>query len=407
MTILPYADAALGAEERVSDLIGRMDLNEKLAQLGAVAFAELITDQRFDEEAALAVIPHGIGQVTRIGATTGLEPEQSAELLNQIQRLVIERTRLGIPVMVHEESVAGYCARGATVFPQALALGCSWDPELVHEVASTIRAAAARGGRPAQPGTGARRRPRPTLGARGRDVRRGSGARRHARYGLCARDAGRRPVPRRPRHRQALPRARAVGGRAQPRPRSGRAEGAAGGLRGALRRGHPRRRTCDGDELLQLRRRSPRERLGGDSDAPPARRARLRRDGRRRLLRRRPADELSPGGRRPFGSCGQGDHGRPRPRASRARLLRRAARAGSEHRQGSHGRGRHRGPACPDGQDSPRPVRVPVRRCRQGTSRLLRPEQRRARHDGQPRGASSCSPTTECCRWAESCRAWR
>ncbi len=51
--------------------------------------------ERFDGEAALAVVPHGIGQVTRIGATTGLEPVQSAELFNQIQRLVVERTASG------------------------------------------------------------------------------------------------------------------------------------------------------------------------------------------------------------------------------------------------------------------------------------------------------------------------
>ncbi len=139
MTTTVYTDAALAIEDRVSDLIDRMDLDEKLAQLGAIGFPDLIKDERFDEDAALAVVPHGIGQVTRIGATTGLEPEQSAELLNQIQRLMVERTRLGIPVMVHEESLAGYCARGATVFPQALALACSWDPELVQEVADKIR----------------------------------------------------------------------------------------------------------------------------------------------------------------------------------------------------------------------------------------------------------------------------
>ncbi len=55
------------------------------------------------------------------------------------QRVVVQRTRLGIPVVVHEESLAGYCARGATVFPQALALACSWDPDLVGEVASKVR----------------------------------------------------------------------------------------------------------------------------------------------------------------------------------------------------------------------------------------------------------------------------
>ena len=132
-------NANLSAEDRVNDLIDHMELDEKVAQLGAVEFPHLIKGERFDEDAALAVVPHGIGQVTRIGAMTGLEPEQSAELLNQIQRLMVRRTRLGIPVIVHEESLAGYCARGATVFPQALALACSWDPELLREVADKIR----------------------------------------------------------------------------------------------------------------------------------------------------------------------------------------------------------------------------------------------------------------------------
>ena len=139
MSSLPYLNSALPVEDRVGDLIDRMDLDEKLAQLGAVAFPDLITGERFDGGAALAVVPHGIGQVTRIGATTGLEPVQSCELFNQIQRLMVERTRLGIPVIVHEESLAGYCARGATVFPQAFALACSWDPDLVREVAGRIR----------------------------------------------------------------------------------------------------------------------------------------------------------------------------------------------------------------------------------------------------------------------------
>jgi beta-glucosidase len=140
MTAAPiYSDASSSVEDRASDLIDRMDLDEKLAQLGAVGFPNLMKGDRFDEEAALQVIPHGIGQVTRIGATTGLQPAQSAELVNQIQRLVVERTRLGVPVIVHEESLAGYCARDATVFPQALALASAWDPELMEEVASVVR----------------------------------------------------------------------------------------------------------------------------------------------------------------------------------------------------------------------------------------------------------------------------
>lgn len=139
MTTYVYADPTRSVDERVEDLLDRMNLDEKIAQLGAVRFPDLISGDRFDEEAALAAVPDGVGQVTRIGATTGLHPAQSAELFNQIQKLVVERTRLGIPVIVHEESLAGYCARDATVFPQALGLACTWDPALVEEVAAAVR----------------------------------------------------------------------------------------------------------------------------------------------------------------------------------------------------------------------------------------------------------------------------
>lgn len=139
MTTPAYRNAGLPIEDRVNDLVARMELDEKLAQLGAIEFPRLMTEEGLDQEKAFAVVPHGIGQVTRIGATTGLEPAQSVELLNQIQRIMVERTRLGIPVVVHEESLAGYCARGATVFPQALALACSWDPGLVFDVAQLVR----------------------------------------------------------------------------------------------------------------------------------------------------------------------------------------------------------------------------------------------------------------------------
>lgn len=138
-TTPPYANAGIALEDRVTDLLGRMDVDEKLAQLGAVGFPDLMKGDRLDEAAVLAVVPHGIGQVTRIGATTGLLPTQTTELFNEIQRVIVQRTRLGIPVMVHEESVAGYCARGATVFPQALALASTWDAQLVEDVASVVR----------------------------------------------------------------------------------------------------------------------------------------------------------------------------------------------------------------------------------------------------------------------------
>jgi beta-glucosidase len=134
-----YRDAGAPIDERVDDLLGRMTLDEKLAQIGSVWLTQLVHGDRFDADHVLAQIPHGIGHVTRIGASTGLRPLASARLLNAIQRVAVERTRLGIPVMVHEEAVAGYCARDATQFPQAIGLASTWDEDLLTEVADAIR----------------------------------------------------------------------------------------------------------------------------------------------------------------------------------------------------------------------------------------------------------------------------
>jgi beta-glucosidase len=60
--------------------------------------------------------------------------------MNGIQRVAIERTRLGIPVIVHEESTGGFCHRNATVFPQGIGLAATWDPALIKQVAEVIRA---------------------------------------------------------------------------------------------------------------------------------------------------------------------------------------------------------------------------------------------------------------------------
>jgi beta-glucosidase len=129
----------LSIDGQVEDLLGRMTLDEKLAQVGSIYLTELVRGDRFDADLVASKLEHGIGHVTRIGASTGLRPAASARLMNQIQRVAVERTRLGIPVMVHEEAVAGYCGRDATQFPQAIGLASTWDEALVEEVADAIR----------------------------------------------------------------------------------------------------------------------------------------------------------------------------------------------------------------------------------------------------------------------------
>jgi beta-glucosidase len=134
-----YRDPESPIDTRIDDLVATMTVDEKVAQLGSAWITELVSGDHLDHEHVAKVLEHGIGHVTRIGSATGLRPIASAALLNQIQRVAVEETRLGIPVMVHEEAVGGYCARDATVFPQAIGLAATWDESLVQEVANTIR----------------------------------------------------------------------------------------------------------------------------------------------------------------------------------------------------------------------------------------------------------------------------
>jgi beta-glucosidase len=135
----PYRDPARSTDERVADLLARMTLEEKVAQLGGVWVTELVRGDRFDAAAAREKLRNGTGHVTRIGASTGLGPRGNAELANAIQRVLVEETRLGVPAVIHEESTGGFCARGATQFPQAIGLASTWDPALVERVAGVIR----------------------------------------------------------------------------------------------------------------------------------------------------------------------------------------------------------------------------------------------------------------------------
>ena len=102
-----YLNPNFAVEVRVDGLIAMMSIDEKLAQLSGVWFSDLIKEGRVDEEHVVDTVPYGIGEVTRIGGSTGLHPEESARLFNQVQRAVMSRTRLGIPVLTLADGRAG------------------------------------------------------------------------------------------------------------------------------------------------------------------------------------------------------------------------------------------------------------------------------------------------------------
>jgi beta-glucosidase len=144
----PYQDPALPAEARVSDLLGRMTFEEKAAQMHAL-WLILSEDGRHrprqddftggtDPAAVQKALGHGLGQVSRALGSHGVDPRVGVRALNRLQKFLVEETRLGIPVMSHEECLVGLMARGATMFPSALAYGATFDPDLVERVARAI-----------------------------------------------------------------------------------------------------------------------------------------------------------------------------------------------------------------------------------------------------------------------------
>jgi len=144
---LPYRNPKLPIERRITDLLGRMTLEEKVAQMLCLwDQKKLITDAsgRFNPTRAPKWFRVGIGRIER--PQDGHDARSEAEFANAIQRWVHDSTRLGIPVMFNEEALHGLEAVGATSFPQAIALASTWNPDLVQRVfTATAAEARARG----------------------------------------------------------------------------------------------------------------------------------------------------------------------------------------------------------------------------------------------------------------------
>lgn len=135
-----HHDPALSVAERVALIMAEMTPAEKVAQLwGIWAIALLDEQRRFDPSRKPELLRHGVGQISRLGANALVPPRQVAALANEIQRYVIDNTRLGIPVMIHEESCAGVLMRGATTFPQSIGQAATWNPELIEQMTTAIR----------------------------------------------------------------------------------------------------------------------------------------------------------------------------------------------------------------------------------------------------------------------------
>ena len=133
-----YKDPSKPVEERIEDLLSRMTLEEKAAQLcGDLPFS-LMADMDHLEENLKKQFPYGHGRFTQYSNVGLADPHFIAAFSNRVQKYFVEQTRLGIPVALQAENLCGYPAKGGTLFPASINAGCTWEPELVYEEAKII-----------------------------------------------------------------------------------------------------------------------------------------------------------------------------------------------------------------------------------------------------------------------------
>ncbi|MEP7343135.1 MAG: glycoside hydrolase family 3 N-terminal domain-containing protein [Acidobacteriota bacterium] len=136
-----YRNANLPIERRVADLLSRMTIEEKAAQMQTLWIRK--PQQRkpngnfgdrgdFSPEEASSVMKHGIGEIARQRERT--DARRGASYANAVQKWLKENTRLGIPAMLHDEILHGLMAVGGTNFPTPISLASSWDPELITKI---------------------------------------------------------------------------------------------------------------------------------------------------------------------------------------------------------------------------------------------------------------------------------
>ena len=123
----------------INQLLKKMTLKEKVAQLGSFSPERVMKNRKFSKEKADKFIKDGIGQISRVAGATDLSPEEAANVYNDLQKYLKEETRLGIPAIVHEECLSGFMGKGGTTYPQAIGMASSWNPSLLQKMSNEIR----------------------------------------------------------------------------------------------------------------------------------------------------------------------------------------------------------------------------------------------------------------------------
>ena len=139
-----YLDSSQAIEKRVDDLLGRMTLEEKVGQmnmpcvyvggLGRDIPAKLEGCRKFAEGTYVEGLGPAGGYFTLANTILHKGTRQQAEFFNELQKIAIEKTRLGIPLLQTEEGTHGLMCSGGTIFPEGLAIGSTWNMDLVKKI---------------------------------------------------------------------------------------------------------------------------------------------------------------------------------------------------------------------------------------------------------------------------------
>jgi beta-glucosidase len=128
-----YKNNSLPTEKRVEDLLNRMTLEEKVAQLDMLSANEILKDSNTFNEIRV----HSYIDSMNIGSIHDLYP-QSAFYANILQKHAVEKSRLGIPLLFIEEALHGYQGAGATTFPIPQGNASTWDTTLMYNIGRVI-----------------------------------------------------------------------------------------------------------------------------------------------------------------------------------------------------------------------------------------------------------------------------
>lgn len=133
-----YKDPSKPVAQRVEDLLSKMTLEEKAAQLCGNLPSAFISESTVSDEKLKEVFPNGMGRITQFSTSGLCDVMTMVKAVNKVQHYCMEETRLGIPCAIQTESLCGLPVPGATLFPAMINAGSTWEPELVGKMAEVI-----------------------------------------------------------------------------------------------------------------------------------------------------------------------------------------------------------------------------------------------------------------------------